>query len=140
VCAGCSSPSQLDRRCERKIRRASHLHISVVGVCGSGKSTLVDALLRLGYDARQINQEHSYVRDLWRRRGSPDVLVYLAASDDTVSNRLGRSLYPHVLERQRQRLACARRNCDIYVDTDGKSPDEVLTVVLAELESRRTSI
>ena len=61
--------------------------IAVVGVCASGKSTLVAALCTLGYDARQCGQEHSHVPDMWQRLSRPQVLVYLHGSDGVVLSR-----------------------------------------------------
>ncbi|MBP9503378.1 MAG: hypothetical protein KBF17_14555, partial [Candidatus Promineofilum sp.] len=48
------------------------LRVAVVGPCASGKSTLVAALRAAGYDARHPAQEHSFVKDMWRRRVDPD--------------------------------------------------------------------
>src|SRR5207248_628641 len=51
-------------------------NVVVVGVCSSGKSTLVSALCDRGYHASAVSQEHSYVPHLWQR-SNPDVLIYL---------------------------------------------------------------
>src|SRR6476660_778659 len=40
--------------------------VVVVGVCSSGKSTLVGRLKTAGYDAHACSQEHSYVPHLWQ--------------------------------------------------------------------------
>ena len=58
----------------------SQLKIGVVGPCGAGKSTLVNALAEHGYPARHIAQEHSYVPSMWKRMVNPDILIYLEAS------------------------------------------------------------
>lgn len=107
--------------------------VGVVGVCGSGKSTLVAGLRALGIEARQIDQEHSYVPDLWRRFSEPDVLVYLEASDATIEGRIGPLLHKSILPAQRQRLVEARSQAQVHVDTDGKSAEEVLHEVLVAL-------
>lgn len=105
--------------------------IKVVGVCGSGKSTLVERLRARGFDARQISQEHSGVPDLWRRRGPPATLVYLEVSDE-----MARRRYPHLdlhdayLAQERQRLALARQHAHCFVHTDELTPEEVLAQVL----------
>lgn len=107
------------------------LRVKIVGICGSGKTTLARRLTALGYQAWQVSQEHSGVPDLWQRRNPADVLVYLDASGPVV-----RARYPHLdlhdayLDEQRRRLAHARAHADCYVLTDGLTPDEVLTRVL----------
>jgi deoxyadenosine/deoxycytidine kinase len=109
--------------------------IKVVGVCGSGKSTLVKRLRALGFEARQVSQEHSYVPDLWSRFGrEPSVLVYLEASLETVQRRLNKKSFTRwMYEEQKERLAHARSHADIVVQTDGLTPDEVAAEVVREL-------
>jgi hypothetical protein len=41
---------------------------------------------------------------------------------------------PREYEEQQARLADARANCHIFLNTDGASPDEVLLQVLAAIE------
>ena len=65
--------------------------IGVVGVCASGKSTLIKGLKERGFNARHIAQEHSYVKDMWKRITNPDLLVFL---DDSRS-RTRRFLSPN---------------------------------------------
>src|SRR5919206_4073660 len=60
--------------------------IAVVGVCGSGKTTIVEQLRRMGYDAYVVSQEHSIIRDLWNHR-EPAALVFLEARLETVRAR-----------------------------------------------------
>ncbi len=108
--------------------------IGVVGPCGAGKSTLVDALDALGYRTRHIAQEHSYVRDMWKRLTNPDLLVFLQASYPVTCQR--RSLdwtEADYLEQQR-RLAHAREHADLFIDTDPLDPDQVLAQSLAFLQ------
>jgi len=109
--------------------------VGIVGVCGAGKTSLASALCELGYEARQISQEHSYVHDLWRRFWTPNVLVYLDASDATVDRRLGSSSFPRLLERQRRRLRHAREHSAVYVRTDSMTKAQVLASVLQEISS-----
>ena len=109
------------------------LRVAVVGVCGSGKTTLVAGLRQCGYQAREVKQEHSYIHDLWRRFWTPHVLVFLEASDDVSRARLGHLGHAGVLARQRERLARARDECHVYVDTDPLSPEEVLRTTLSHL-------
>ena len=111
--------------------------IVVVGVCGSGKSVLVQGLRALGYPAWECAQEHSYVSGLWRRRGYPRVLVYLHASLPAVRRRLGVRWDESALAAQRARLAEARAHCDLYVDTDLLPVQKVLHQVVEYLRSQR---
>ena len=108
--------------------------VAVVGVCGAGKSTLVDRLLALGYDARQSSQEHSYVPDMWQRLARPQVLVYLDASREAVEQRLQKEVGQVYWREQCRRLEHARQHCHIYVDTTSLSGQEVLDRVLQGLE------
>ncbi len=109
--------------------------IKVVGPCAAGKSTLTNRLRALGYNARQIAQEHSEVPDMWRRLHPPDILIYLDASDETILHRRPKETLPALLPRQRRRLAHARAHADLVVVTDDLTPDEVLARVVAFLEA-----
>lgn len=104
--------------------------IAVVGPCASGKSTLVKALRAAGYEARHPAQEHSYVKDMWRRLVDPDVLIYLDISYEALLERrpfFGERAY---LEREQARLAHARAHADLYLDTSGLTAEEVTEAVL----------
>jgi hypothetical protein len=102
------------------------LRVGVVGPCTAGKSTLIAGLEGRGFTARHIAQEHSYVPDMWQRITQPDVLIYLHVA------------YPQTLVRRKtdwteaeynvqlERLAHARRNADLVIDTTGLSIPEVL--------------
>ena len=111
--------------------------IKVVGPCAAGKTTLTNRLRALGYNARQIAQEHSHVPDMWRRIHPPHVLIYLDARDDTILRRRPKHALPALLPRQRARLAHARAHADLVVQTDDLTPDEVLARVVHFLERRR---
>ncbi len=111
------------------------MFVKVVGICGSGKSSLVGRLRARGYDARQVSQEHSGVPDLWLRRRRPDALIFLDASNEEARRRYTHlQLNDRYLQRERQRLAHAREHADCYVLTDGLTPDEVLLRVLRCLQ------
>ena len=106
------------------------LKIGVVGPCGAGKSTLVDALAEHGYHARHIAQEHSFVQTMWKRIVNPDILVYLDSSYLVSTER--RQLdwtYEEYLE-QLRRLQNARESASIYISTDLLTPLQVLDLVL----------
>lgn len=111
-----------------------HPLIGIVGVCASGKTTLIANLSRLGYECRHIAQEHSYVPDMWQRLTDPDILVYLEASYPLTLRR--RNLKWTIEEYQEQitRLSHARSHANICVNTDTLSPEEVFEKVMHELE------
>ena len=110
--------------------------IGIVGPCGAGKSTLADALDSLGYATRHIAQEHSYVKDMWKRITNPDALIFLQASFQVTRKR--RSKMIHWAEadynEQQRRLSHAREHADLFIDTDSLSINEVLGQVLAFVE------
>jgi cytidylate kinase len=107
------------------------LLIGVVGPCGSGKSTLIAGLIRLGYRTRHIAQEHSYVKDMWKRLTNPDLLVFLDASWPVTCRRRNLDWTMAEWEEQQRRLSHARAHADLYVDTDEVSIEAVLERVVA---------
>ena len=108
--------------------------VAVVGPCASVKSTLVAALRAAGYDARHPAQEHSFVKDMWRRRVDPDVLIYLDLSHEAYRKRRPKDdAGPEYLEMQRERLAHAREYADLVVDTSELSAEAVRELVLRAL-------
>jgi RNase adaptor protein for sRNA GlmZ degradation len=110
-------------------------NVVVVGVCSSGKSTLVEALKEKGYQAHAVSQEHSYVPHLWQRT-DPDVLIYLDASIHTIRGR-GRTRWRQaLLDEEHRRLHHAREHSDIYIPTDCLSPHDVAARVLTFLKSK----
>jgi GTPase SAR1 family protein len=109
-------------------------NIVVVGVCSAGKSTLVRSLREHGYAATAVSQEHSYVPYLWQR-SNPRFLIYLDASLSTIRGR-GRPRWPKdLLDVEHERLAHARAHCDLYILTDGLSPNDVAERVIAVVTS-----
>jgi thymidylate kinase len=105
---------------------SSPLRVAVVGACASGKSTLVNALREAGYEARHVAQEHSYVPHMWQRLTRPDALVYLDVTYDVIMERRPSfNFKPADLREQSRRLAHARQNCDLYLDTSNLSTAEV---------------
>ncbi|MDX1614971.1 MAG: hypothetical protein R3300_11730 [Candidatus Promineifilaceae bacterium] len=117
---------------------ADSLDIVIAGPCASGKSTLASALRAHGYAARQIAQEHSYVAEMWRRRGRPDVLIFLDVDYPAIMRRRPRfNFSPADLAEQQRRLADAAAQADLKVDTSDLTPEEVTAralVYLAELD------
>lgn len=102
------------------------VRVVLVGVCGSGKTTLAHGLVALGYEVRECRQEHSGVPHMWKVISRPDVLIYLDASEDVVERRGRRQYVPGLYEDQRRRLEHARAHCDLYVNTDELTAPQVL--------------
>jgi Ni2+-binding GTPase involved in maturation of urease and hydrogenase len=107
--------------------------IVVVGPCASGKTTLVDALLRLGYNAYAVAQEHSIVRDLWRKR-DPDVVIALDLPLDIVRQRRSATWPEAVYQVQHERLQPAFEAADLFIDTGEHDIDAALQRTLEYLE------
>jgi adenylate kinase family enzyme len=111
------------------------MDVIVVGPCGAGKSTLVDALSNQGYRARAVAQEHSAVSDLWQHGGRPAALIMLDAERSTIIRRRGGDFPEWLLEQQRERLASARAHADMVLHTDEAAPGEVAAQVVAYLQA-----
>jgi ABC-type cobalamin/Fe3+-siderophores transport system ATPase subunit len=113
---------------------ADKVLVGVVGPCGSGKSTLIAALEAQGYPCRHIAQEHSYVKDMWKRITNPDVLIFLQASFAVSTARRKLNWNESDYLEQQRRLAHALTNADLVVDTDSLPPEEVARRALDFLE------
>jgi broad-specificity NMP kinase len=112
--------------------------IVIAGVCGSGKSTLVQGLQSHGYKVHSVAQEHSYAPKMWRMK-LPEHLIMLDCSLEKV--RLRRKIHWNEdrLVEQRYRLRNARENCGLYINTENLSIQEVLETALDFLkESEHT--
>jgi deoxyadenosine/deoxycytidine kinase len=109
------------------------LRLGIVGPCSAGKTTLISRLKELGYDARHIAQEHSYVPYMWQRISHPDYLIYLDVSFPVSNARRKLDWDETEFEQQHLRLRHAREHADIYIDTDPLTPQEVLERVLTFL-------
>ncbi len=112
----------------------SEFLIGVVGVCASGKSTLIKGLTARGYNCRHIAQEHSYVQDMWQRITRPDVLIYLAVSYEKASIRKKLNWTMAEYEIQLSRLQHAREHAEIIIDTDSLTPDELINIAIKEID------
>ena len=106
--------------------------IVIVGPCASGKSTLAESLVRLGYQARVVGQEHSDIQRLWERH-HPTVVIALSASLETVRARRGRTWSQAVYERQQQRLRPAMAAATVILDTERLSPTATLAAAAAAI-------
>ncbi len=117
------------------------MRIKVVGPCASGKSTLVAALRRLGYDASSAAQDHSHVPDMWQRLDSPDLLIYLDVTLETAQQRGrdGLGWDQDYLDAQHERLRHARAHCDLYLTTDDLSEAQVLQRVIEFVRTAENS-
>ncbi len=109
--------------------------IGVVGPCAAGKSTLIAGLQARGYQARHIAQEHSYVRDMWKRITNPDVLIFLDVSNPVSCQRRKMDWSEAEYQVEQARLQHARQAADFYLATDRLQPEEVLASVLEFLEN-----
>ena len=107
--------------------------VVVVGPCASGKTTLVNGLRSLGYNAVACGQEHSEIRTLWRCSG-PGALIALEVDLATVRRRRGADWSAELLDRQRLRLADAVAAADLVLDVSRLSEAAVLARVLRALE------
>ncbi|MFH1186256.1 MAG: hypothetical protein V1755_14655 [Chloroflexota bacterium] len=117
----------------------AELLVGVVGPCGAGKTTLVDALEALGFRCRHIAQEHSYVPYMWQRITHPDVLIFLHASFATCTSRRRLNWSEADYLEQMRRLAHAWQHADLTIETDNFSPQEVLDQAAAFLRRRGTA-
>jgi thymidylate kinase len=113
----------------------SPLIIGIVGVCGSGKTTLKNLLEPYGFTLRHIAQEHSYVQTMWKQLTHPDILIFLDASYSETIRRRALDWTLEEYNEQHRRLAHARQHADLYLKTDARAPEDVLNEVLNYLNS-----
>lgn len=109
--------------------------IGIVGPCAAGKSTLIASLRQRGYVVKHIAQEHSYVKDMWRRIARPDLLIYLDVSYTVSCIRRQMDWTEKEYQEEIFRLRDARENADYYLHTDDLSPAVVLQLVLVFLQN-----
>lgn len=108
--------------------------IGIVGPCGSGKSTVSDALKKLQINAKHICQEHSYVPTMWQRITGPDLLIFLDASYQETIRRRQLNWTIEEYQEQHFRLRHAREHANLYLYTDGASPQETILEILIYLK------
>ena len=120
------------------MRDPSGLKIGIVGPCAAGKTTLAEGLRRQGLSVRQIAQEHSYVPRMWKLLADPDLLIFLDVSHPVSLQRRPQNFTPKDFAVQVERLDHARKNADIYVDTDPLTIDQVLERVLELIDSSKS--
>ena len=112
------------------------MKIAVVGVCASGKTTLVAGLKAAGFDAYNVAQEHSGIHDFWAKR-HPDILVMIDATMTAIHKR--RVVYwdESRLEVQHKRLADAKAHADLYIQTDQYNAQQVRDKVINFIQEYR---
>ncbi len=110
------------------------MRIAVVGVCASGKTTLVKGLKDAGYDAYNVAQEHSGIHNFWNKH-HPDILVMIDATLPAIKKR--RLVYwdQERLDVQHKRLADAKVHANLFIQTDAYNADEVREQVIDYIET-----
>ena len=108
--------------------------IGIVGPCKSGKSTLSQGLIKHGWNAKMIAQEHSYTPTMWQKLTNPDLLIYLDVDYDNSIKRSDLNWKQSDLDEQKRRLQHAHAGADLYIDTSGLSRDQVLSTVIEFLD------
>lgn len=111
------------------------MRVAVVGVCGSGKSTVVAGLRSRGFDAYDVAQEHSVVAGLWRHQ-SPDVLVVLAVDLETVRARRAPDWPGWIYDLQVQRLADARQHASILLSNQDVPAEVTVEKIVQAISDR----
>ena len=106
------------------------MKVAFVGVCASGKTTLVRGLREAGFDAYNVAQEHSCIHRFWQKH-APDLLIMIDATLPAIKKR--RVVYwdEERLVVQHKRLADARAHADLYLQTDALDAAAVLATVIA---------
>jgi len=84
--------------------------------------------------ARNIAQEHSHVKDMWKRLTNPDLLIFLQVSYPVAQIRRKLNWNISDFEEQGRRLRNALEKADFILDTDLLSPEEVLEEILHFIE------
>lgn len=108
------------------------MRVIVVGVCASGKTTLVNTLKALGVDAHNVAQEHSGIKSLWRKK-CPELVVMLDASLAVIRQRRPVPWGEERLIVQRERLTDARQHADLFIQTDRLNKQEVVDLVMERI-------
>jgi 7,8-dihydro-6-hydroxymethylpterin-pyrophosphokinase len=109
--------------------------IGIVGICGSGKSTLISHLKEQGIPCHHIAQEHSYVQTMWQQLVDPDFLIYLDVSYESTLTRKKLNWTLQEYEVQRERVRHARDHADLILDTDLLTIDQEVEMVLSGLKT-----
>lgn len=103
--------------------------VVVVGPCASGKTTLVRNLRAMGVDARVSGQEHSSIRNLWRRL-QPDILIALDLDLETLRQRRDPAWPADLYSVQHVRLKGAFTSANALIDTSSTPEADVLEAAM----------
>lgn len=95
---------------------------------------MISGLDAMGISTRHIAQEHSYVQDMWLRLTHPKFLVYLHVSYAVSKLRRKLDWSESDYLAQINRLAHARKNATLFIDTDPLDPQDVLNAVVRSLQ------
>ena len=133
---GGAQPDRRPARSPRPTQAPPRWDVGLVGPCAAGKTTVAQGLQALGWRAKAIAQEHSFVPDMWQRLTRPRVLVFLDVSWAEARRRKALRLSPEAYAEQQQRLAHARAHADLVLPTDGLSPAQTIARVDAFLRTR----
>jgi len=109
--------------------------IGLVGPCKSGKTVLKRNLLSHGYQVRHIAQEHSFAKEMWRKIANPDILIYLDVSYPVTLERSTLNWRERDYQEQLRRLSHAREHANLIIETDERTPEEILDIVLKFLKT-----
>lgn len=109
--------------------------IGLVGPCKSGKTVLKRGLISRGYQVRHIAQEHSFAKEMWQKIANPDVLIYLDVSYPVTLERSSLNWRERDYQEQLRRLSHAREHANLIIETDDKTPKEILDIVLKFLKT-----
>lgn len=110
------------------------MRIAIVGVCASGKTTLVKGLKDAGYDAYNVAQEHSGLHNFWNKH-HPDILVMIDATLPAIKKRRLVFWDQERLDVQHKRLADAKEHANLFIQTDAYTADEVREQVIDYIET-----
>ena len=110
------------------------MRIAIVGVCASGKTTLVKGLKDAGYDAYNVAQEHSGIHNFWNKH-HPDILVMIDATLPAIKKRRLVFWDQERLDVQHKRLADAKEHANLFIQTDAYTADEVREQVVDYIET-----
>jgi molybdopterin-guanine dinucleotide biosynthesis protein len=108
--------------------------IGIIGVCASGKTTLIAGLSARGYNCRHIAQEHSYVADMWKRITDPDILIFLEVAYETTLLRKNLNWTLKEYQEQVYRVRNAYEKADIHIKTDNMSPGQLIDEAVNQIQ------
>jgi len=109
--------------------------IGLVGPCVSGKTTISTILRELGYRAKVIAQEHSYVPNMWQIITKPQFLVFLEVSYQKTLVRLHMNWTEQEYREQLSRLGHAKENADLIIFTDDLNPQEICSQIISYINT-----